>query len=70
MLSAIAVWRDRWWGWILGVIFSILGGLLGLAFLRASHPMGSVGAALLVIWCLCLLFLGLSAGHFRRQRVG
>jgi hypothetical protein len=68
VLSAMGIWRHRWWAWIVGVILSILGGFVGLALLRTSQPTGMLGLVLLIAWCLCLLFLGLSASHFQRRR--
>jgi uncharacterized membrane protein (DUF2068 family) len=81
LVSAIGIWAHKSWGRIIGIIFSVLGVLFGLAALSGGNRTTTLtdgqiadattfGLALLVLWGLCLLFLIISGGHFHRQRVG
>jgi len=83
LLSALGIWLHKTWARIIGILFSILGTLFGLAAVAgaaqtrtgisgiSSNTTGSgmAGAlAVLVSYALVLVILIIAGGHFRRDR--
>jgi hypothetical protein len=78
LLSAIGILAHKGWGRAIGIIFSVIGVLIGLGGLAGRSSASTVsdgsgapfGIAILVLFGLCLVFLIISGGHFHKHRVG
>jgi hypothetical protein len=81
VLAAIGIWAHKGWGRALGIIYGVLGTLVGLAAIGGARSVttvngtstsGGIGVALFILvpYAFVLVAMIIGGGQFRRKRMG